>query len=93
MALAIIVGILVGALSVVPFFVAIKNIRKVDPTFSLNLLGPFLLTIVVSFLILLAGLALCKLIAPDVIVPFAAAEIFVFVAGVLVLGLYKARQF
>ena len=45
MVVAIIVAVLVGLVSVIPFNVAIKKIRAVDPTKSLNLLGPFLLTI------------------------------------------------
>ncbi len=42
MVVAIIVAVLVGLVSVIPFNVAIKKIRAVDPTKSLNLLGPFL---------------------------------------------------
>lgn len=39
MVVAIIVAVLVGLVSVIPFNVAIKIIRAVDPTKSLNLLG------------------------------------------------------
>lgn len=92
MAVAIIVGIIVGVVSVVPFNVAIKKIRTVDPTSSLNLLGPFLLTILVSFIMLVAGLIVCKLVAPDVVLPFAAAELLAFIVGVLAFGVLIAKR-
>ncbi len=92
MAVAIIVGIIVGVVSVVPFSVAIKKIRTVDPTSSLNLLGPFLLTILVSFIMLVAGLIVCKLAAPDVVLPYAAAELLAFIVGVIVFGVLIAKR-
>ena len=75
MVVAIIVAVLVGLVSVIPFNVAIKKIRAVDPTKSLNLLGPFLLTIAASFVILVAGMVVCKLVAPDVALAYAVAEL------------------
>ena len=92
MVVAIIAGILVGIVSLVPFKVATQKIRHVDPTHSLNLLGPFLLTIAVSFIILIAGLVVCKLAAPDVIVAFAFAELVAFVVGVIAFGVYLSKR-
>lgn len=92
MVAAVIVGILVGIVSVVPFSVAVKKIRTVDPTHSLNLLGPFLLTIAVSFIILVAGMVVCKLVAPDVALGYAAAELVTFVVGVIVFGVYLSKR-
>ena len=77
MVVAIIAGILVGIVSLVH---------------SLNLLGPFLLTIAVSFIILIAGLVVCKLAAPDVIVAFAFAELVAFVVGVIAFGIYLSKR-
>ena len=88
MVVAIIVAVLVGLVSVIPFNVAIKKIRAVDPTKSLNLLGPFLLTIAASFVILVAGMVVCKLVAPDVALAYAVAELVAFVVGVIVFGVY-----
>lgn len=92
MAAAIIVAVLVGLVSVIPFNIAIKKIRTVDPTKSLNLLGPFLLTIAASFVILVVGMVACKLIAPDVAIAFAVAEFAAFVVGVIVLGVFLSKR-
>ena len=87
MVVAIIVAVLVGLVSVIPFNVAIKKIRAVDPTKSLNLLGPFLLTIAASF-----GMVVCKLVAPDVALAYAVAELVAFVVGVIVFGVFLSKR-
>lgn len=92
MAVVIIVAVLVGLVSVIPFNVAIKKIRAVDPTKSLNLLGPFLLTIAASFVILVAGMVVCKLVAPDVALAYAVAELVAFVVGVIVFGVFLSKR-
>ncbi len=92
MVVAIIVGILVGAVSIVPFSVSMKKIRTVDPTHALNLLGPFLATIAVSFVILIAGMVVCKLAFPQVALAYAAAELMTFVIGVVVFGVFIAKR-
>ena len=92
MAVAIIVAVLVGFVSVIPFNVAIKKIRTVDPTKSLNLLGPFLLTIAASFLILIAGMVICKFAAPDVVVAYSVAELVAFVIGVIFFGVFLSKR-
>ena len=92
MVVAVIVGIIVGIASVMPFNVAIKKIRTVDPTLSLNLLGPFLLTIAASFAVLIAGMIVCKLAFPDVALVYAASEVVAFVAGVIVFGVVLAKR-
>ena len=92
MVVAIIVGILVAVVAIVPFSIAIKKIRTVDPTHSLNLLGPFLLTILVSFVILIAGMVVCKLAFPEVALAYAAAELQTFVVGVVVFGVFISKR-
>ena len=92
MVVAVIVGILVGAVSIIPFSVAIKKIRTVDPTHSLNLLGPFLATIAASFVILIAGMVVCKLAFPEVALAYAAAELMTFVIGIVVFGVFIAKR-
>lgn len=92
MVVAIIVGILVGFASVVPFRFAAQKIRKVNPTHSLELLAPFILTIAASFVILIAGMVVCKLVAPDVVVAYALAEILAFVVGVIVFGIFMSKR-
>ncbi len=92
MAVAVIVGILVGAVSIIPFRVAANRIRSVNPTNTIGMLGAFLLTIVISFLILIAGMIICRAVAPDVVVAYAIAELVAFVVGVIIFGIVIAMR-
>ena len=92
MVIAVIVAVLVGLVSVIPFNVAIRKIRAVDPTKSLNLLVPFLLTIAASFVVLIAGMVACKLVAPEVALAYAVAEFVAFVIGVIVFGVFLSKR-
>jgi uncharacterized membrane protein len=92
MVLAVLVGIVVGALSVAPFKVAMKKIRSANPSHSLDMLAPFLLTILISFIILIAGMIVCKLAAPDYAVVFSITEILAFVASVLIVGFVVSKR-
>lgn len=92
MVAAVIVGIIVGAASIFPFRVATRKIRTVNPTHSLELLAPFLLTIIASFAILIAGMVVCKLVAPDVAVAYSIAELVTFVVGVIVFGAFVSKR-
>ncbi len=92
MVAAVITGIVLGLISVVPFKVATKKIRTVNPTNSLGLLGPFVLTIAISFIILVAGMVVCKLVAPDVVIAFSIAEIIAFAVGVIVFGAFLSKR-
>ena len=92
MVAAIITGVLLGLISVIPFKVATKKIRTINPANSLSLLGPFLLTIALSFLILIVGMIVCKLVAPDVVIAFSVAEILAFAVGVIVFGAFLSKR-
>ena len=92
MVAAIITGVLLGLISVIPFKVATKKIRTINPANSLSLLGPFLLTIALSFLILIAGMIVCKFVAPDVVITFSVAEILAFAVGVIVFGAFLSKR-
>ena len=93
MVVAVIVGVLVGLVSIIPFYFAAKNARKIDPTSgSMALLAPFLLTIAISLVILLAGLIVAKLAVPDLALMFAAGEFVAFVVGVIVFGIYLSKR-
>ncbi len=89
---AVIIGIILGVVSVIPFNVATNRIRKVNPTQTLNMLGPFLLTILISFVILIAGMIVCRLVAEEVIWPFVIAELLAFAVSVIIFGLVVARR-
>lgn len=92
MVLAVVAAILVSVVSLIPFRVAIKKIRTVDPSFSLNLLGPFLLTIAVSFIFLVLGIVACKLLAPDFIVVYSLTELLAFIVGVIAMGVLAKQR-
>lgn len=92
MVAAVIAGIIVGLASIVPFRVATKKIRTVNPTYSIDMLAPFLLTIAASFVILIAGMIVCKLAAPDVVVAYSIAELLAFVVGVIVFGVLLSKR-
>ncbi len=89
---AVIIGIILGAVSVIPFNIATQRIRKVNPTQSLNMLGPFLLTILISFVILIAGMIVCRLVAESVIWPFVIAELLAFAVCVVIFGIMVVRR-
>ena len=92
MVIAIIVGIIAGLLAIAPFYFAVKNANKIDPTAgSFSMLGPFLLTIVLSFAILVCALAIGKAVAPNKIVLLAISEFVAFVIGVIVFGVLFAK--
>lgn len=93
MVIAIIAGIVVGAVALVPFYFAARNAKKIDPTLgSFAMLGPFLLTIVISFAILVVGLVAGKVLAPEVVVPLAIAQFAAFVVGVVAFGIMLAHD-
>ncbi len=92
MVLAIIVGILVGAVSLIPFGFITRRLRKIDPTKALSLLGTFLIPIAISFVILVVALVICRYAVPDVIIPYAIAEIVAFIVGVIIFGIIFARR-
>lgn len=92
MVVAVVAGIVVGGLSLIPFWVATKKIRTVNPTHSLDMLAPFLLTIVLSLVILIAGMVICKLVAPGVVAAYAIAELLAFVVGVIVFGVLVSKR-
>ena len=92
MVAAVIAGIIVGVLSIIPFKVATSKIRTVNPTHSIDMLAPFLLTIAASFVILIAGMIVCKLAAPDVVIAYSIAELLAFVVGVIVFGVFLSKR-
>lgn len=92
MLVAIIVGILVGAVCCVPFEVARKKIRTVNPTNSVGLLGWFLMAIALSFVVLAAAMIACRFLAQSAFLPFALSSIATFVIVVIVFGLTAPKR-
>ena len=92
MVVAAIAGVIVGALGVVPLCVAAKKVRKSSPVGSMDMLAPFLITIIISLVILLGGMLICKVALPDIAKVFAIAEFAAFIIGVLGFGIYVAKR-
>lgn len=91
MVLAIIAGIVIACVSVIPFRFAQQKIRHVNPTHSGSMAAWFVAAIGLSFVILAAGLVACKFIASDVLLPFAGAEILAFILVVVAYGIMSKR--
>ena len=92
MIIAIIVGVIVGIVALIPFYFATKGAKKIDASAgTFAMLGPFLLTIVISFAILVVSLAIGKMLAPSVVAPLAIAEFVAFVLGVIIFAICIAR--
>lgn len=92
MVVAIILGILAGAVSYIPhLLVSVKARKIIVAGNTLGTLGWFVGAIAASFVILFAALVACKLIAADVVLPFAAAEVVTFIVVAIVFGLINNR--
>lgn len=92
MLVAIIAGVLIGAVCCVPFVVARKKIRTVNPTNSAGLLGWFLMAIALSFVILAAAMIACRFLMQSAFLPFALSSIATFVVAVIVFGLVVSKR-
>lgn len=87
MAVAVVLGVLAGAVSYLPHVVVTRKARTLVTAGNVaGQLGWFVLAVAVSFALLVVALVACKLAAPDVILPFAVAEIVTFVVVVVVAG-------
>lgn len=92
MVAAVIIGIVIGIVSALPFRIAIKKIKTANPTHSLDMLTPFLLAIFASFIILVAGMVVCKQVVADVVVAYSIASIIAFIVGVFLFSLIKPKH-
>lgn len=93
MIIAAVVGVVVGLISVIPFCFTAKKARTIDPTNgSLSMLAPVMVTLAVSFVMLIAGLIGCKLLAPDYLVACVLGEFVAFVIGVIVFGIVVSKR-
>ena len=91
MGLAIALGIVVGAAGYVPYVFAKRQSRNTDPSKPLGYTGWFFFAILVSFVVLFAGIAVCAMVAREFVLPFAIAEVAALFALVIVFGLVKPK--
>ncbi|WP_165248444.1 hypothetical protein [Adlercreutzia sp. ZJ141] len=92
LAIAIIIGVLIGVVSCLPFRYATVRVRAINPTHTGSLAGLFFAAIAVSFVMLGAGIVVCGLIARDVLLAYALAEVVSFIVAVIAFGLISKRQ-
>ena len=76
----------------IPFPAAAKKAKTLSGASSMGLMAPFLLTLLVSFAVLVIGMVACKMLAPDVIFAFVIAEFVTFVIGVIVFGISVSKR-
>ena len=91
MVLAIILGVLAAALSLVPMYAGLHSTRRMDAQKSAaGYLTPMLLAVGGSFVILALATVLCAVAARPLVVPFALAEAVTLVVAALGYGIIKA---
>lgn len=81
-----------GAVSCLPFKFATAKVRGVNPTQSSSLAGLFAAAIAGSFAILASGLVICGIVARDVLIAFAIAEILTFILVVIAFGIVSRKR-
>lgn len=89
-ALAVIAGIIAGAVSLVPLFAGLHATRRMEAQESAaGYLTPMLIALAGSFLILVLATLICVLAARPFVAPFAIAEAATLVIGALGFGIVR----
>ena len=87
--LAIILGIVFGAVAIVPLWASTFFIKRIPATKITALLLTFIFAILVSLAILIAALLIYNGSAHDTVIPFAIAEVGAFFAGIAVFAVVR----
>jgi thiamine transporter ThiT len=86
--LAIIAGIIAGFIGMLPFLVAHARIKEKMRTDGMAGIATGMIATLISFVILIALLVTCRLLAADYLLPFSLVAIAVFISAMVV---YTAR--
>lgn len=89
MVIAVLLGVVSGALSFAPLLFGLKMSKKVTQTSNFGHASILILSILASFLILAVTAFLCITFARDVVLPFVVAEALALSVSAIVFGLYK----
>lgn len=89
MVIAVLLGVISGALAFVPLFLGLRASRKVTQTSNFGHAAILLLAVLASFLILAITAALCINFARDVVLPFVVAEALALSVSAIAFGLYR----
>ena len=93
LALAIVLGILVGFLSLLPLYAGIRVVERIGAQqTSAGYLGPVLLAVGGSIIILAFATIICAVMARSYIGPFVLAEAGTLIVATLVFGFVKALR-
>lgn len=89
MLVAILVGVIVGALSFVPLMKGMDLARKATPTSNFGHAGALLLGVLISFVILAVAVVLCIVFFRDLVLPFALAEVGALIVAAVAFGISR----
>ncbi|MBQ6455234.1 MAG: hypothetical protein IJJ32_03990 [Eggerthellaceae bacterium] len=92
MVLAVVLGVLFGVIGSLPLFAGIRIVKKIPATNTYGFLGLFLGCIFVSAILLVVPLLVCSKVAHDVAFAMAIAELLVFLAFIVILGIMRIKQ-
>ena len=89
--LAVVSGLVAGVASALPFLAGLRRMRRTavadDAAGKMGYMGLLLAVVAVSAVVLFGALIACAMLARDALVPFAAAEVVVFLAATVVFGI------
>ena len=92
MVLAIVLGAISGVLGFLPLYGGLQMSKKVTRTSNFGYAGTLLLSVFVSFVILVGTLIVCVVLARDMVVPFVAAEAIALVVTAVIFGIMKRAR-
>lgn len=88
-AVAIILGIIAGAIGFIPIFVAIRLSRRSTSTSVMSAAACGLLGSFVSLVVVVVELLLCSKLAHDVLLPFGISELLALIVVTAIYVVYK----
>lgn len=89
MVLAIVLGVVTGAVGFIPLVFGLRMTRRVTATSNLGHMGILLLTVFASFIILLGAAIACIMLARDFVLPFVLSEAVALVIVAIAFGVHK----
>ena len=89
MAEAIVLGVVIGAVSFVPYVIGLRATKHVTRTSNFGHMSILLLALVVSMAILFGATLVCIFTARDVILPFTLAEVITLAVVAIAFGVSR----
>lgn len=89
MAVAIVLGVLAGIVGFLPLFGSLQLAKRATKTSNLGHMGSLLLGVLVSFLLLFGAALACILLARNLALPFALAEVLALIVVAIGFGIMR----